>query len=382
MPGLKPYRQHDSNFGVDYQVSRDLAFEARWDRVRLDHAIEDSSIFNPAIGETFVIVNPGQGADRTFDGFYKFLSGTPSGCGTAGNPPCAPNIIPAARSYDGLEFRLTKSTSKHWFGMFSYTYSHFRGNYTGLTSTDIGDGGGGRNAPNNSRSFDEPFFSWDAYGRSSSGLLPTDRPNAFKGYAYYELGEGKKASSDFGIFQYLYSGSPQTTIVDEGYGFGAPLNGFPTNIVDRGKWVNVSQDLGTGAITTGNPYTYRTPWYIQTDFNFTQNYKISEQKVISFTATIPNVFNLRSITGYYPFLNTENLQQWMQPQSTYCGGSCSLFNGPAFYLAAESPYNWQSLLNSYGGNTVNGTATINSQYGQPYIFQLARNIRLGFKFTF
>jgi len=65
---------------------------------------------------------------------------------SAGCPP--DKTIPASRSYDGLEFRVSKSPSRHWMGMFSYTYSHFRGNYTGLTSTDIADGGGGRNAPN------------------------------------------------------------------------------------------------------------------------------------------------------------------------------------------------------------------------------------------
>lgn len=383
MPGIKPYRQHTGAYGVDYQVAKGLAFEARWDRVRLDDAIEDSSIFNPAIGETFVIVNPGKGVDSTFDSFYKFLSGASSGCGTAANPPCPPNIIPAARSYDGVEFRMTKSSSQHWFGMFSYTYSHFRGNYTGLTSTDIGDGGGGRNAPNNSRSFDEPFFSWNAQGSSSSGLLPTDRPSAFKGYAYYELGEGKKMSSDFGIFQFLYSGTPQTTIMDGGFGFGPPLNGFPVDIVDRGKWVNISQDTTTGAITTGNAFTYRTPWYIQSDVSFSQNYKVSEQKTVTFTATIPNVLNQRSITAYYPFGNTENLSQYLQPSSSYCGGPCSLFNGPAFYQAAESSYSWQSILSgTMGGDTPAGIATINSQYGAPYLFQLARSIRLAVKFTF
>jgi hypothetical protein len=379
---IKPYRQHDSVFGVDYQLQKNLAFEARWDRTRLDHVIEDSAIFDPAIGETFVIVNPGQGINKTFDGFYNFLYGTPSGCGTAGNPPCPPNNIQGARSYDGLEMRLTKSTSKHWFGMFSYTYSHFRGNYTGLTSTDIGDGGGGRNSPNNSRSFDEPFFSWDANGQSSSGLLPTDRPNAFKGYAYYELAEGKKTSSDFGIFQFLYSGTPQTTILDVGYSFAPPAGAFPTDIVGRGTWVNVSQDPNSGAITTGNPYTYRTPWYVQTDFNFTQNYKISETKVISFTATVPNVLNRRSITAYYPLLDSQNFGQYATPNSTFCGGPCTLFNGPAFYQAAESAYNWQSLLSTMGGNTLTGIGTINSQYGQPYIYQLARTLRLAVKFTF
>jgi hypothetical protein len=381
---VKPYRQHDSTFGVDYQLKKNLAFEARWDRTRLDHAIEDSAIFDPAIGETFVIVNPGQGVNKTFDGFYNFLYGTPSGCGTGapGTTACPPNNIPAARSYDGLELRLNKSISQHWFGMFSYTYSHFRGNYTGLTSTDIGDGGGGRNSPNNSRSFDEPMLSWDANGQSSSGLLPTDRPNAFKGYAYYELGEGRKMSTDFGIFQFLYSGTPQTTIQDVGFSFAPPAGAFPVDIVNRGTWVNVSQDPNSGAITTGNPYTYRTPWYTQTDFNFTQNYKVSETKVVSFTATIPNLLNQRAITAYYPLLDTQNFGQYMAPPSAACGGPCTLFNGPNGYAAFESPYNWQSLLNSIGGPSLTGIQTINSQYGQPYIYQLSRNIRFAVKFTF
>jgi len=33
-PGLKPYEQHESVFGVDYQLAKTLAFEARWDRRR------------------------------------------------------------------------------------------------------------------------------------------------------------------------------------------------------------------------------------------------------------------------------------------------------------------------------------------------------------
>jgi hypothetical protein len=376
-PGLKPYRQHDSVFGVDYQISKSLAFEARWDRTRLDHAIEDSALANPLVGETFVIVNPGQGANKTFDGFWNFLYGTPSGCGTPGNIACPANNIPAARSYDGLELRLTKTASKRWFGMVSYTYSNFRGNYTGLTSTDIGDGGGGRNAPNNSRAFDEPMFSWNAEGGSSSGLLPTDRPNAFKGYAYYELGEGKRMSSDFGIFQFLYSGTPQTTIMDVGYSFAPPAGAFPVDIVNRGKWVNVSQDPNTGAISAGNPFTFRTPWYTQSDFSFTQNYKISERKVLSFSATIPNILNQRAITAYYPLMDSQQFGQYLAP------GGNNVFAGVPAYAAYEKPYDYLALLNgSTGGNTAAGIATVNSQYGQPYLYQLARSIRLSAKFVF
>ena len=72
--------------------------------------------------------------------------------------------------------------------MVSYTWSSLWGNYTGLTTTDQTDGGGvGRNSPDTTRAFDEPFYYFGANGQSNNGPLPTDRPNTFKGYAYYDL---------------------------------------------------------------------------------------------------------------------------------------------------------------------------------------------------
>jgi len=374
-PGLKPYRQHESTLGADYQISNNLAFEARWDRRRLDHAIEDSAIFNPNIGETFVIVNPGQGVNKTFDGFYNFLYGVSSGC-TASSTPACPDNIPAQRNYDGVEFRLTKAYSHHWAGMFSYTYSRLWGNYSGLTSTDLRDAGGGRNSPNNSRAFDEPFFSWDAAGKSASGLLPTDRPNAFKGYTYYELNEGKRSSTDFGLFSYAYSGSPQTSYLDLGYAFPGA---FPTDVAGRGKWMDITQNPSTGAVTVGSPRTFRTPWFMQSDLQVGQSFKLSESKNLRFSATFTNLFNKRSVTAYYSQMDSNFSQQFVGP------GGTTLFDGAAFYSAAEHAYDVQSLLNAApttAATSGDGPATINSQYGKPILWQLARNIRFGVRFTF
>ena len=52
----------------------------------------------------------------------------------------------------------TRESATTGLACLSYTYSSFRGNYNGLTSSDEADGGGGRNAPNNSRAFDETYF--------------------------------------------------------------------------------------------------------------------------------------------------------------------------------------------------------------------------------
>jgi len=373
VPGLKPYRQHESTLGADYQISTNLAFEARWDRRRLDHAIEDSAIFNPAIGgETFVIVNPGEGVNKTFDGFYNFLYGTSSGC-TATSTPSCPNNISAQRNYDGVEFRLTKAYSRHWAGMFSYTYSRLWGNYSGLTSTDLGDAGGGRNSPNNSRAFDEPFFSYDSFGKSASGLLPTDRPNAFKGYTYYALNEGKRASTDFGLFSYAYSGSPQTSYLDVGFAFPGA---FPTLVAGRGKWTDFTQDPATGAITVGAPRTFRTPWFTQSDLQVGQSFKMSESKNLRFSATFTNLFNKRSVTAYYSQIDSQFSSQYVAP------GGFAIFDGGPFYSAAEHAYNTQSLLNDSPTSAGTGPITLNSQYGKPILWQLSRNIRLGLRFTF
>ncbi|MGB8721956.1 MAG: carboxypeptidase regulatory-like domain-containing protein [Terriglobales bacterium] len=393
-PNLKPYEQHELVFGIDHQLTKSLAFEARWDRRRLDQAIEDAALYSSALAsETFVIVNPGKGTDSTFDGFYKFLYGQPSGCQTLIGG-CPPHLPVAARSYDGVELRLNKSTSNRWAGMFSYTYSKFRGNYTGLTNTDISDGGGGRNAPNNSRAFDEPFFYFDSQGQPNNGLLPTDRPNVFKGYAYYTIPWLRKFSTNFGIFQYLYQGSPVSSYVDEGLSFAPDLGAygvanaeggaFPTYILPRGQFLPLSQNPVSGAITVGTPYYRRTPWFIQSDLSLQQAYKISENKAVTFQMTVPNALNQHSTTAYWQSIDSDwTYDQFFAPPSVNCGGPCNLTNGPAFYKAAMSGYSIPALLNASGGTTgTTGAMTINSLYGQPLYRQLSRNLFMSIKFSF
>ncbi len=384
-PGLKPYEEHQSVAGVDYQVSPLIAIEMRYDRRRLDHVIEDSSIFNPAVGETFVIVNPGQGVNATFSGFCNFLYPTSGGftqCTASGVQP--PNqTIPAARSYDGLELRVNKATSNHWFGMFSYTYSHFRGNYTGLTSSDISDGGtGGRNSPNNSRAFDEPYFSYNANGGSSSGLLPTDRPNKFKAYAYYQIKYLKALTSDFGVFQYAYSGSPQSSYLQD---VGYPAAGdFPVYFDGRGQYSNVSQDSNSGNISVGPAHVFRSPRYVETDFQFNETYKLSERQSLSFSLTPTNLFNQHAPTVYIQQVDS-NSPYINQAQALVVGGH-TIFDGVPFYSAVEHPYNVPGLLNttgSFNGSTAaTGQQTINSGYGKPLYFQAPRTIRLALHYTF
>jgi len=391
-PGLKPYKQHESLAGVDYQLTKTIAVEARYDRRRLDAVIEDAAIVNAAVGETFVVVNPGQGINSTFSNFCNFLYGVGSpGCAQAftgtdpqGNPlydTAYPNNHnpAAARSYDGIELRVTKAMSNNWYGMFSYTYSHFRGNYTGLTSSDLSDGGsGGRNSPNNSRAFDEPYFQYNANGQASNGLLPTDRPNTLKADAYYQFKYFHGMTTNLGLFQYFYEGSPNTSYADVGYS----ENAFPVKLFDWGKWANITQNQNTGAITVGTPYTYRNPWYNETDFSFEQGYKINESKALSFQATFTNLLNDHAVTAVNSQIDSSYYgNQFITP------GGLPYYYGVPFYAAATAPYNVQQSLNgiNIGGqpsNNLAGPETINSQYGKPLYYQHPRTLRLQATFTF
>jgi len=255
--------------------------------------------------------------------------------------------------------------------MLSYTYSSFRGNYNGLTSADEADGGGGRNAPNNSRAFDETYFSFNAYGGSDGGKLPTDRPNALKGYAYYTFDEGHSSNTTFGIFQDAYSGTPQQSFVDVGYSIAAGGNfgQFAVYPEGRGKWVDITQNASTGVITVGNARTFRTPWFTQSDVNIKQSYKIAESQTLSFDATITNALNQHEVVAYYGSVDTAYTPDFITP------GGFPFYYGGIAYSNFEHPYNWKALLNTDG-------VTIDSQYGKPYQFQVARQIRLQLHYTF
>jgi hypothetical protein len=388
-PGVKPYRQHEFVVGVDYQLAHNMAFEARYDRKRLDHIIEDSSLWDPTWGEMYTIVNPGEGVNKTLNGYASFLNsvgpafGNPTQIfnqnGAFGTCTGCPNNPTAIRNYDGMELRLTKTTSHGWAGMFSYTWSRLWGNYTGLTTTDQIDGGvTGRASPNTTRAFDEPFYYFTYQGKSNAGPLPTDRPNAFKGNVYYTL-PWKGMNTTFGLFQVAYQGSPISTATE----VGGPYSGYTspfedTYIFGHGQWANISQDPTTGAVNIGNPYTRRTPWFTQSDVNFVHSFKVNknnERQVFDFQATIINVLNQRSVVSYWESANS----YWNGNYSAVVPNGVTLRGpGAPFYQAAENGYNIQSGL--AGVNS--GQFILGSNYGTPNLWQQSRKIRLGVRFTF
>jgi hypothetical protein len=165
------------------------------------------------------------------------------------------------------------------------------------------------------------------------------------------------------------------------------VGAFPTYILPRGQFLPISQDP-TGNLSIGNPYTRRTPWFIQSDVQLTQTYKIAESKSLAVSIIVPNVLNQRATTAFWGGIDSDyTYDQFLTPHSPDCStggtGVCTLLDGPAFYKAAMSGYDYVSLLKNMGGTVgTNGQATLNSLYGKPLFHQLSRNMYLSLKFTF
>ncbi|HWW98012.1 MAG TPA: carboxypeptidase regulatory-like domain-containing protein [Edaphobacter sp.] len=356
-PNIKPYREHQAVGGIDYQINRTLAFESRYDRVRLDHAIEDVGYIGPN-GEAFIIANPGFGTD--------------AGGATPTCPTC--KLQPkAARNYDAVEFRLTKAMSSHWFGQVAYTYSKLRGNYSGLTSTDVADGGGARANPNNNRAFDEPQFQFDAAGNVANGLLATDRPNSFKAVGYYKYTAFKRHDLSASIFQQASSGSPLSSYADVNGAAGS----YPVYVVGRGNWIDVTKDA-TGTWIYGKTYVRRTPWFIQSDASLTESYAVSpahETWRLGFEANFTNLFNQKAATVYNQHINSSggSTGNYILPPGSTAGNPN--------YGILENGYDWKAIANSSAAGT-RGPLVLNNLYGLPNQWQAGRQIRLKFKFVF
>ena len=269
--------------------------------------------------------------------------------------------------------------------MFSYTYSRLWGNYTGLTTTDQNDGGTtGRNSPDTTRAFDEPFYYFTDTGKSNAGPLPTDRPNALKGFVYYSLPwKNNSNTTTIGLFQVAYQGSPVSSYVDLGLAAdNEPIEA--TYIFGHGQFAPITTDA-SGNVTIGSPHSLRTPWYTQTDLNLSHAIKVNhnnEHQVLTFNATLTNLLNQHAVTSYFEGFDSNWFQTALFP---YQG-----FTGAAFYQTIEEGYNPQAEVNAQAAGTCVYCQIFgqplplvkDSQYGQPNLWQLSRNIRVGVQFTF
>jgi len=371
-PHFNPMKQHESTVGVDWAITPNWGLETRYTRKRLDNTIEDMSITD-SLG--YYIGNPGSAfadllhrptviPDANGNNYYNTV------------PFCAecPKNIPAIRNYDGLEFRLAKRATGNWFGALTYTYSKLRGNYSGLTDTDPTDGGGGRHSPNNGRAFDLPTMTYLPNGQVDNGPLATDRPHTASFYGYYRLKWGKM-ETNFGFTQTAYEGTPLSTCL--------PVVGTSSACQwaqGRGNFALFSRDASGNIVQNGVDNGARSDPLFQTDLSIHHVIPVSkahENMKLTIEAQAANLFNQRAKTGFYEFAIPTNL---ISPTRA------SRFSGDpqVDWAKVMNGYNYVDALNGTGafGNGVQAPLTLASRYGQPLLFQTARNMRLSVKFTF
>ncbi|MDP8981526.1 MAG: TonB-dependent receptor [Acidobacteriota bacterium] len=350
-PNLLPMKQHEMVIGADWAISPSLALETRYSRKRLDRTIEDTGTITQD-GEVYYISNPGFSVNKT----------VPNCNGCPANPK-------AIRNYDGLEVRLNKRAGK-FYGSFSYTYSRFYGNYSGLTATDISDGIG-RNGANTDRAFDEPFMSFDAHGKPINGPLPTDRPHTVKAYAYYNL-KWWKFNTMIGGYQQIYSGTPLTSYIS--------VWGAPVFVEGRGKVVDVTRDPATGNWIAGNVHDQRSPSFSQSDLSVSQEFHLSKSNE-KLKARVGGECN-NCLNQHAPVFFNHNLIRSSGLNPAACG---TVGTNCTPTEANQAGFDYGVLLSKgfdYIGAANSQSRTLNSQYGQPFGWQNRRSLRFQINFVF
>jgi len=338
-PNLKSFRQDEITVGFERELSKSYMISARYTRKNVAHAMEDHAILGIGEAENYPVGNPGEGLDLKLD----------QGNGTA-------KSAKPQRTYNGIEFIFTKRFSNHYYYSANYTWSRLFGNYSGLASSDEN----GRTSPGVDRFFDYPINGFTATGKPDNGLLATDRTHTFKAYGGYTFDwwGSKNMSTDFGFFQQILEGTPQTTFITV-VKTSIPLSG-------RG-------DLG------------RTPTYWQTDLNLSHSYKFGKEdryKVV-FDLVAMNALNNDTVTA----LNTTRYRT----TNTIVGSDID----PAYNANTQTliPILNKILTGQIGtvlsqlesgglpslGNRPNPKSAL---YGLASSYQSARSVRMGFRFVF
>ena len=273
-PNIKPMYQDSFNGGVDYQLSGTTALGVHYIHNNLGRTIEDMGALVNG-DSVYVIGNPGEGQNTITPASYP---------ATENFPTPRPK-----RQFDALELTLERRFSKNWFASANYTLSRLYGNYagtansdeistptTGITSNNAQQQVGtiARPGSNSHTGWDIDELMWDAHGNLNPlGRLATDRPHVVKLYGAYQFGMG----TQIGAFFYGGSGTPITTQV-VGQDQYAPM-------------VNGRGDMG------------RTPVLTRTDLLLSHDLSLADRKRIRFELNIQNIFNQKTTTHIFNFLN-------------------------------------------------------------------------------
>jgi hypothetical protein len=384
-PDMKPMKQHEFVTGVDWALNPNWSLETRYSRKRLDNTIEDMAITdnlgfyigNPGTNFADVLHRPVVIPDANGD---NYLTSTPF---------CAecPAVVGANRRYDGVEFRLTRRPSAHWYGSVSYTYAKLRGNYAGLTNSDPTDGNGGRHSPNNGRAFDIPTMPYLPSGKIDDGPLSTDRPHTAKVQGYY-MQKWFGMETNVGIIQSAFQGSPISSCL--------PVVGTASSCQwaeGRGNFVKFTRDSATGSfVKAGVVHDARTDPFFQTDLVVNHAIKVSKQHEgmrLVFEANAYNILNQHAAVSYNEVVSAGSLVISPARMSRFSGDPNmdwgKIMNGYNYMDALNGTGAFAGTITQVGATkptTIQAPMTLANRYGMPTIFQTARQFRLAVRFQF
>lgn len=335
-PGLKPMATDLFNVGAEYQAGASTVIRAGYVRNRLVRTIEDlGALVNG--DEVYMFANPGEGAAKMF---------FPSSATPAFETP------KPVRTYDAVEFVVTRRFAKRFFGSASYVWSRLYGNYAGLGNSDeispptVGTSMGttqqsggsiARPGSTGSRAWDSDQYLFDSKGNFVEGRLATDRPHVFKLYGAYQFACG----TDVGGFFTASSGTPLGTVVHQ-------LQRIPLFVNGRG-------DMG------------RTPAFNQTDLLVGHEVKLGETRRLRFEFNAQNVFNQKTARHVFSQLNRGAATGY--PAAALNLARVNLFEG----------YDYRALLDA---KKAQGTDPYDPRYGMADIFNPGFQGRVMVKFTF
>jgi len=339
-PNIKPMFQDSTNIGLEYQVNPTTLLSVNYVHNILTRTIEDfSALING--DNVYEIGNPGEGLAATYPAAF---------------PATANFAMPKPkRQYDAVEVSASRRFSKNWFASANYTWSRLYGNYTGLADADEiqtpttgisagttqQSGGSIARVGSNSHSgWDTDSILFDSHGNVGVfGNLPTDRPNVFKAYGSYMAPFG----TQIGLSQYVASGTPISTVVIDQQLEPLLVNG-------RG-------DMG------------RTPVLSHTDLLLSHELKMGGNKKVRFELNVLNLFNQKTPTHIFNFLN-----------KGAPGGSVAI-SSDAIDLSnvnLAKGYDYNALIRA----TADGAKAFDPRYGQPDLWQAGTAGQFSVKFIF
>jgi hypothetical protein len=332
-PDIKPMETREYSLGGEYSLTSTSSVGLRYIHKELIRTIEDMGVL---VGndEIYIYGNPGTGLSTT-------LGAVP--------------MPKAVRDYDAAEFELTKRFSSALSVHASYTWSRLYGNYSGLANSDeVIARTVGRRSPNVNRSFDGLAQAFDQNLDATYGLLPTDRPHQIKAQATYTAPFG----TTVGINQYIGSGTPQSTEVN----LYPSLPFFPFGRGDMG----------------------RTPWLTQTDLTLQHEIKVGGRLGVQFMLNVLNL--LDEDTELYRW---NRLLRADLPENTgrTSNDQPAGFGINQFYFF-DHEFDFNQVVNAtyVDKNGVTQPSPMaqfkDPRYGQGFVFQDPRQVRVGVRLRF